>query len=443
MKNILNLLDWTILHDEENPHDYQFTVQYNKDTDLCMSCFTFGPVKFGVIDQLIMDLPIHAKRVGLNVQRQRYRCKNCGKTFMQAIPDVDDKRSMTGRLLRFIEKESLRRTFTSIAEDVGVTEKTIRNIFHDHIAYLEETTTFVTPEWMGIDELHLLKQPRCIVTNVKERTVVELLEKRDKTSVTNYLYTVKDRANVRVVTMDMWNPYRTAVTQLMPDAEIVVDKFHVVRMANEAMETVRKRVRTGLTDRQRRTLMHDRFILLRRRSELEPRHELVLETWKANFPLLGQAYDLKEGFMGIWDATTRAGAEYLYKEWEQRIPTELTYAFDPITTAMKNWRRQVFAYFEFDGATNAYTEALNGLVKMTNRIGRGYSFEAIRAKLLYGTGLHKVRKPPYQKQWTPDVPEMGFPVDDEPVLNFGSDLSTLTRLLEIDGLDDESTLKSE
>jgi hypothetical protein len=49
--------------------------------------------------------------------------------------------------------------------------------------------------------------------------------------------------------------------------------------------------------------------------------------------------------------------------------------------------------------TNAYTEALNGVIKVANRNGRGYSFEAIRAKVLYSEGSHMKRKPIYRDGW--------------------------------------------
>jgi transposase len=99
---------------------------------------------------------------------------------------------------------------------------------------------------------------------------------------------------------------------------------------------------------------------------------------------------------------------------------------------------EIFAYFSYDGATNAYTEALNGLVKLVNKVGRGYSFDAIRAKLLYGTGRHKTQRPKYNKSWT--VHEMGIP---EPDINYGNDLTTLITELEQEVENDESTSKSE
>lgn len=424
--NILNLPHWTILSTDESDHDYRLTVQYDTHEAMCPHCFSMKVSRFGKLAQLYMDLPVHAKRVGLNVQRQRYRCENCGKTFMQSLPDLDEKRAVTKRLLKYIQQESLKRTFTSVAEDVGLTEKTIRNIFKEHVANIAKTVVFATPEWLGIDELHLLKKPRCIITNVKERTVVDLLINRNKPTVVNYLRTLADKQGIQLVTMDMWQPYRDAVTDVMPHAQIIVDKYHIVRMANQSMESVRKVIRAELTDRQRRTLMHDRHILLRRRHELKPADTMILQSWTGTFPALRASYDLKESFMDIWQSPTRPTAEASYKTWRESIPSELESAFKPLTLAMNNWHTEIFAYFNHGGATNAYTEALNGLVKLANKTGRGYSFDAIRAKLLYGIGLHKQQKPPYQKQWPSDRLGRDFPPVDEPMAtNYGNDISTL------------------
>ena len=57
--------------------------------------------------------------------------------------------------------------------------------------------------------------------------------------------------------------------------------------------------------------------------------------------------------------------------------------FKELVTAVENWKPEILNFFG-TGATNAYTEAANGLAKIANRNGRGYSFEAIRAKIIYG-----------------------------------------------------------
>lgn len=58
------------------------------------------------------------------------------------------------------------------------------------------------------------------------------------------------------------------------------------------------------------------------------------------------------------------------------------------------------AYFDHR-ITNAYTESLNSLIRVVNRLGRGYSFDALRAKILFTEGLQKERKPKYQIPFRP------------------------------------------
>src|SRR5690606_4229632 len=88
-------------------------------------------------------------------------------------------------------------------------------------------------------------------------------------------------------------------------------------------------------------------------------------------------------------------------EWAAKIPEELVGAFSPLTTALTNWRDEVFAYFDHR-ATNAYTEALNGLARVVNRNGRGYSFNVLRARIVYGVGIPIQRRPLYGAEF--DLP---------------------------------------
>ncbi|WP_141677424.1 helix-turn-helix domain-containing protein, partial [Streptococcus agalactiae] len=94
----------------------------------------------------IMDLPIRLKRVGLHLNRRRYKCRECGSTI-----SVDEKRSMTKRLLKSIQEQSMSKTFVEVAESVGIDEKTISNVFKDYVALKEREYQFETPKWLGID----------------------------------------------------------------------------------------------------------------------------------------------------------------------------------------------------------------------------------------------------------------------------------------------------
>lgn len=88
------------------------------------------------------------------------------------------------------------------------------------------------------------------------------------------------------------------------------------------------------------------------------------------------------------NARTRQDAEAFFDAWKVKITPEVEAHFQPILTAFENWHDEIFAYFDHP-ITNAYTESLNSLIRVINRNGRGYSFEALRAKVLYTEGTHR------------------------------------------------------
>ncbi len=438
--NILNIPEYTVLSVDHTDYDYHIKVETKAIPTQCPICRSQNLVSFGRREQLVKDLPMHGRRVGIYVSTRRMKCLPCAKTFSETLPEVDENRAMTSRLLDWVGKQAIRRTFTSIAEEVGITEGTVRGIFRNYINELERTVRFETPKWMGIDEIYLIK-PRGVITNIKNNTAVEILKDRNKKTVADYLYRLKDRDDVQYVAMDMWKPYRDAVTDVIPQAKVVVDKFHVVRMANDSMERVRKSMKADLTLKQKRGLMHDRFVLLRRQHELTDQERFNLDAWSKNYPMLGEAYRLKEAFFGIYDANTERDAMQRYEVWRKSIPPELYSYFQPIVTAWSNWQPCILEYFNHP-VTNAYTESLNNLIRVMNRLGRGYSFEALRAKILFSEGAHKIIQPRpkfEQREAQHDTAFIGYAMymgtpqstqSDEKPKNYGADLSTLARMIE-------------
>jgi len=434
------MVDYSVTAVDYTDHDYHIKAETKSTPSNCPYCQSKNLVGFGRREQLVKDMPMHGRRVGLYVSTKRIKCQDCKKTFSERLPEVDHKRAMTKRLLAWVGKQAIKRTFTSVAEEVGVTEGTVRIIFNDYVSELERTIKFETPTWMGIDEIHLIK-PRGVITNIKNNTAVEILKDRNKKTIADYLYRLKDRHTVQYVAMDMWRPYRDAVSEVIPQASIVVDKFHVVRMANDAMESVRKSMRADLTLKQKRGLMHDRFVLLRRESELTNQESFNLNGWAKNYPLLGEAYRLKEDFIKIYDAQNQTQAMARYEYWHKSIPPELYNHFSPIITAWSNWQPCILEYFNHP-VTNAYTESLNSLIRVMNRLGRGYSFEALRAKILFTEGSHKViqPRPKFERRDAQyDTPFIGYAMftgapistrSDKKEKNYGAHLSTLARMIE-------------
>ncbi len=473
--NILNLPAYTVTALEESDHDYHISAEVRNPPISCPHCRSAGIVGFGRREQMVKDLPMHGRRVGLYINTRRYKCMRCSQsqgktvTFYEPLPEIDEKRLMTRRLADWMGRQAIKRTFASIAEEVGCTEYTVRAVFSDYVNELERTIRFEVPHWMGIDEIHLIK-PRCVIANIADNTIVEMLHNRNKETVVRYLSHLDGKERIQYVAMDMWLPYRDACQAVIPGAKIIVDKFHVVRMANEAMERVRKALRERLTLKQKRGLMHDRWVLLKRERDLDDKERLLLSGWVKNYEELGHTYRLKEEFLRIYDHRDRDAAHWAFEQWAKSVPPHLEEAFKPIKTAVRNWMPEIFAYFDHP-ITNAYTESLNNLIRVMNRLGRGYSFEALRAKILFAEGAHKRAnsRPKFERkakshaealknllEWkgdSEDLPkggvglararnfETGNPVlpkqpkapsteSAEPGKNYGVDISTLARMIE-------------
>lgn len=88
-----------------------FKVEAVGPPERCPECGFDKLYKHSSRNQLIMDLPIRLKRVGLQLNRRRYKCRECGSTFWERLISVDEKRSMTKRLLKSIQEQSMSKTF--------------------------------------------------------------------------------------------------------------------------------------------------------------------------------------------------------------------------------------------------------------------------------------------------------------------------------------------
>jgi len=287
------------------------------------------------------------------------------------------------------------RSFASVAADVGLAdvglvEGTIRNNIGALAVKLEYFYQFETPEILGIDEAHLNKTMRLVLTNITERTIIDLVESREKRFVIAALERLKDKSKVKYVTMDMWRPYKDAVNLSLPNAKIVIDKFHVVKMANSAADTARMAIKAELPADQYKLLKRDKYLIRARRRDLTLKQSLILDGWLINHPNLYAAYEAKEGLFEIFDnASYDSKTAYeAYLVWLDSIPTGVKGYFSDIERALRNWKEEVFNYFD-KRITNAYTESANNLIKHIYKQGRGYSFPVLRARVLFDPKLHK------------------------------------------------------
>lgn len=350
----------------------------------CPEC---GSIKFhphGTYPQDIMDLPHLGQFTCVHLARKRWKCADpeCGKTFFHPLDWIDDDHRATKRFVDAIATKSLEHSFSTLAREYGVNEKTVRNVFYRHYKDVMDTTRFASPIYMGIDEIKIAGGLRGVITNIKDRCAIEFLPKNTSVTLSEYFERMPNKERVMAVAIDCAQHYRTLIYKYFPNASVVADKYHILRAADFAVDKIRRDIREDITvKRTKLKLKKDKFILKTREHALSAWERSQLEMWRHEFPVIGATYDLKEEFYRIYDAQTEQEARLRFHTWRNHIPVDMMKYWESILVTWQNWDKEIFEYWNHL-ITNAYTECQNMLTRAIDRIGRGYSFDALRVKLL-------------------------------------------------------------
>lgn len=398
MANELHLDEFKIIGiDRSDDGSLVYKVEPENEEAACLNCGSINTVCNGTLTRYVRDLPSFGHQVALLVRQHRYLCRDCGKTCVHELESVEGSARITNRLREQIKRESLNATFSAVAAKYDLSVTSVKKIFDEYVEERQNAWVKYSPEILGIDEAHLCNNMRGVFVDVKNHGLIEMLSKRDKATVIAYLRSLPGKSDIKVVTMDMWRPYRDAVRDTLPQAMIVIDKFHVIKEVNNALEAVRKEFQKTLTKERRISLKNSRWLMLRNTEDLNCEESRRLEQLLQVYPELAVPYQLKEAFRDIYESGNRYIAEEKFHCWCELIPANLE-PFLAVRDTVLNWYAEIFNYFDYP-YTNAITESINNIIKSIEKAGRGYTFEVIRAKILYGTKA--TRKPVYRSkpQW--------------------------------------------
>ena len=403
------------------------------DLPSCPDC-SKAMYRHGKRSNIFADTPMQMQPVRLEIFRPRFRCDSCGKMFSPELTFLDEKRRATKRLVDAIRERCLDMTFHALADQTGLAVNTIKNIAHDLIEELDRTVRYETPVIMGIDEVSIAGKYRCVITNLATNNVYQMLELRTQDHLKPFFKNLPDRERVEWVCTDMWRPFKRSFSQYLPNARLVIDKFHVVKMASEALEEERKKYQATLSKEERVHVKKSiRWLTLKRPGNLNGEELKALAVVRQAIPELGKAYDFKEAFFRIYDDPDKVSAQHAFEAWENTLPEGELEMFHSLAKTVHNHYEDIFAYWDSPGQiTNAYTECLNGLIKLSNRLGRGYSYEIIRAKTLYAKHARKVGSGVrLSKPSDSQIPTKGT----TETVEYGPHIPTLVELAESGGLD--------
>ena len=365
---------------------FEVTVIYRQGQFTCPRCGQVTNKEHERKLQRKQDRKLRDKTVFLTLMKRRFRCPWCNKVFTEPDEVFGLRRRSSQRLRQYLGQEGLHQTVKRVAMKEKVGEGLVRRCVAEEIgqrlAVLEPNET---PALMGLDEFSVRKGRlfHTAICNLTDRTVMAVVEGQGKQKVEAYLDKLKQPDAVKAVAMDMHDPFRQAVQMSLPQAKVVVDKFHLIRHVNDALDKVRGRLQGGRwKEVKNQALYRSRYTLLKSAENLNDRERLNLEELFSMYPELKDAWRLKEGFRNWYRKATRAEAEISLGVFEEIIIDSTFPEFKHLLPTLKKWRQEILNYFDYR-ITNGFVEGKNNRIKTIKRMAYGYrNLDNFRLRIL-------------------------------------------------------------
>jgi transposase len=343
------------------------------------------------------DLPWTTYRVTLVYGQRRVRCRTCG-IRTERIGFADPKARVTRRLRQLIGLDCQSMPTSHAAVRHGVSWGKARRAERAFLQAWDATRPKRRPRHLGADEIQRGKGYRfwTVLSDVVRGEVWGLARDRTEASLTGLLthcLDARQRAAVEAVCTDMHRPYLNAVAQILPDAEVIFDKFHVLQHASVALDEVRRHefFRAGAVMRAVRR--GKRWLLLRRWATVRglKRRELR-ELFAANRRLF-RAYVLREQLDRLWTYKTRTGVLNFLLAWFKALRWQRLTEIERLSDFLLTHINGIAAYCDH-AVRFGVVESVNATIKGVIRRARGMrdeSFLLLKLKWATARPIHSAR----------------------------------------------------
>jgi len=351
--------------------------------EVCPKCATQS---FAVYDHRwikIHDQPIRDKDVWLHIQKRRFYCKSCRKPFTEPIPGIRKGKRTSERFRRgllwacenFNDLKRVRKFYRCSTWMIYQTLK-------EHLTLqLGRHLNYPWPTTIGIDE-HFFSRSKgyrefaTVLVDFNNRRVREIVLGRSGPVLHESLKHIPGRENVKNVALDLSDSYKSFVKDFFPNAQLIADKFHVLRLLNPALNRRRKEI-TG--DKRTNPI---RKLLLRNGKNLDYFERRALYEWLDLHPELREIYHFKEAVYGFYRIKGYRSASRALTALTDRMALSKLPEIKTLRRTFMKWRNEILNYFK-TGITNARTEGFNNVAKLVQKRAYGVkSFEMYRLRYL-------------------------------------------------------------
>jgi transposase len=360
-----------------------FICEKVSDFEVCPRCANKSDSIYDHRIVKIHDNPIRATDVWLKIKKRRFYCGTCRKPFTEPVLGIMKGKRHTERFRRSVLWASENFTdLTRVRKHFRCSTWTVYRSLYDHLQLnIKRHLNYPWPKTVGIDE-HFFSRAKgfrefaTVFVDYDHKRVRELALGRSGTELKQQVSEIAGRENVKNVVCDLSDPYKSFAKEFFPQAQIIADKFHVLRLLNPAINRHRKTI-TG--DKRTNPV---RKLLLRSGKTLQYFERAALYRWLNENPDLREIYHCKEALHGFYRIKSyRVAAKILTRMTDQMALSKLP-EIKTLRRTLMRWREQILNYFK-NRITNARTEGFNNVAKLIQKRAYGVkSFKFYRLRYL-------------------------------------------------------------
>lgn len=325
---------------------------------------------------------------------RRVNCPSCGVT-VEEVPWASGKCQLTNSYRWFLARWAKRLSWKEVADAFQTTwDNVFRAVKHAvRWGILHRRLDAVTA--IGVDEIQWQRGHKylTLVYQIEDgcKRLLWVAQERTEESLRGFFTILSDhvRQGIRFVASDMWRPYLAVIAEQLDKALHVLDRFHIMKNMNEALDQIRREEAARLKqDGYEPVLKHSRWCLLKRPENLTDKQTVKLaELLKYNLRSV-RGYLLREDFQRFWEYHSPGWAARFLDEWCGRAMRSRLAPLKKVAASLRAHHSLILNWFRAKGAISAGTvEGLNNKVKLTTRKAYGFrTYEAIEIALYHALG---------------------------------------------------------
>lgn len=356
----------------------KFNVRPKPSLLVCPACGSTDLVRSGHVSREVKTLPIGRKPVILGLDVPRIKCSQCGCVRQIDLEISEPKRSYTKAFGRFVVELSRSMTMLDIAKFLQISWDGVKDIIKRRLVERFSQPDIRNLKYLAIDEISVRKGHKYVtlVMNLETGAVIFVGNGNGADALLPFWERLgKSRCRkIKAVATDLSQAYIGAVTENLPKAKLVFDHFHVVKLMNEHITSIRRNLYHEITDvLQKQALKGVRWILLKNPENLSEKHDekqRLEEALRLNEPL-ATAYYMKEDLRQIWSQADQKTAATILDAW---IKTAMNSGIAPLMKMGKTLQTHRYGILNWydHPISSGPMEGTNNKIKTLKRQAYGF-----------------------------------------------------------------------